>query len=69
MTFSDYINSLPKRTESVRNRKVREIAEACRVAEATVYNWISKRNAISPVYKKIIAQVTGLPESELFPEE
>lgn len=68
MTFSEYINSLPKRTESVRNRKVREIAEACRVETSTVYNWISNRHGVSAVYRKIIAQEIGKPESELFPE-
>ena len=68
MTFKEYIESLPKRTVSVRNQTINELAEACRVDASAVYNWLAGRTSVRPVYRKIIAEKLGRPESELFPE-
>lgn len=68
MTFKEVIESLPKQTISVRNQKINEIAAACRVDPSAVYNWLAGRTKVRPIYKSIIAQQLGKPESELFPE-
>lgn len=69
MTFKEVIESYPKRTESVRNRKIHELAAACHVESSTVYNWVAGRTNPSPVYRAILAEKLGKPESELFPDE
>lgn len=68
MTFNEYIGSFSKVAVSERGQEINRIAEACRVKPLSVYNWLSGRNAPLPVYRKIIAQTIGKPESELFPE-
>ena len=67
MTFNDYIESFPKATTSVRHQKICEIAKECSVDPSAVYSWLKGRHAVRPIYKKIIAQITGISESELFP--
>lgn len=68
MTFLDYINSLPTKVTSVRNQKILEIAAACKVDSSTVYNWMTGKHKVRPVYKSIISKMLGIPEDELFPE-
>lgn len=67
MDFKTYIDSLP-RSQSPRAEMIKKIAEACEVHQSVVYNWLANRHGIRPVYRKIIAEVIGRPESELFPE-
>ena len=67
MTFNDYLESFPRATTSVRHQKICEIAKECSVDPSAVYSWLKGRHAVRPIYKKIIAQITGISESELFP--
>lgn len=50
---------------------ISEIIQKCRVGYPTVRSWIAKpgskgyRNP-KPVYKAILSEITGIPESKLF---
>lgn len=66
MVFSEYINSLPGRS----NPKVdviEKIASACFVNKSTVYRWASGEFVPDALKRRTIAQLLSIPEEELFP--
>ncbi|MBQ8715859.1 MAG: helix-turn-helix transcriptional regulator [Prevotella sp.] len=67
MVFSEYINSLPGRS----NPKVdviNKIARACLVGRTTVYRWASGVYTPDALKRKTISEVLRIPEEELFPD-
>lgn len=48
-----------------------KVAKRCRVQPSTVSSWIAKPEAVAyrnpkPIYWKILSDITGIKESELF---
>lgn len=67
MVFSEYINSLPGRS----NPKVEiimKIAEACCVNRETVYRWATGEFMPDALKRRTIAELLQIPEEELFPK-
>ena len=72
MTLREYYKSL---TGDQKRRFFSKCVTNCRVEIPTVRAWINKdvgtkshRNPL-PVYRPILAKITGLSEDELFPEK
>jgi len=67
MTLKEYYDNLPEPT-SPKSEFVREAAYKCGVAEITVKGWVKEKFVPSdPNARAYLAQVTGIPENELFP--
>lgn len=65
MTLRDYYNN---QSLSSPQRELREkIAAACGVAEMTVYRWLSGEIVPDKLKREKIAEITGIPVDELFP--
>lgn len=65
MTLKDYFFDLEERKRSLINM----IADQTLSSTSTVYRWISGEIDPPPLKKRIISEIIGLPESELFPEK
>lgn len=66
MTFFDYYKNLPNIKQKRAFRK--QIIEACKIEPGTFYTWIN-RQSVSALAQSVIADIIGLPQTELFPEE
>ena len=56
---------------SEKNKFIAEVIEKCRVNYPTVRSWIAKptsstRRSPKPVYRGILAEITGIQENTLF---
>ena len=64
MNFLEYMGNL----RNERNETVREIELATRSSHNTVSQWMTGRKNVPPLKKKVISELIGLPEDELFPD-
>lgn len=58
-------------SNSEKSNFINEVCQKCRVNYPTVRSWIVKPGASTyrnpkPVYRPIIAEITGIPENKLF---
>jgi hypothetical protein len=63
MTLTDYFSAIEERKRILINM----IADETLSSTSTVYRWISGEIDPPPLKKRIISEIIGLPESELFP--
>lgn len=63
MNFLEYISNL----RNERNETIAEIETATRSSHSTVYQWLTGRKNVPPLKRKVISDMLGLPEDELFP--
>ncbi|ROT19636.1 hypothetical protein EEL53_10355 [Muribaculaceae bacterium Isolate-114 (HZI)] len=70
MTLKDYYESIPEsRWETPRRKFVEQIKERCEVTDSTVINWISGRaKPQKSSHYVALAEITGIPVENLFPE-
>lgn len=66
MVFSEYIESLPERSNP-KTEVIHRIADACCVTVSTVYRWIGGSIQPDGLKRRTIAEILCRPESELFP--
>ncbi|SFO62432.1 transcriptional regulator [Prevotella sp. tf2-5] len=67
MVFSEYINSLPGRSNP-KVEVINKIASACLVDRSTVYRWASGDMVPDALKRKTISETLRIPEEELFPD-
>lgn len=65
MTLKDYFDQIEDRKKNLINR----ISDETMTSTSTVYRWISGEIVPPPIKQRIISEIIGLPESELFPEK
>ena len=68
MVFSDYMNSLSTKAVSEKRAMIDKLAKATGRDEQSVYSWIAGRNKPDRLVRKVISDVLGMPEEELFPD-
>ena len=66
MTFKDYYQSL---TDKKKSALIEKLTRATGKTYATVYRWMNHKAKASKLDKAKVAQITGIPVVELFPEE
>lgn len=66
MALQDYYKELGKRSTPQKEFRGK-VAEACGVAEMTVYRWLSGEIIPEKLKRDKIAEVSGLSVEELFP--
>lgn len=66
MTFKDYYQSL---TDKKKSLLIERLTKATGKTYATVYRWMNQKAKASKLDKAKVAQITGVPVVELFPEE
>lgn len=64
MNFGEFILSLPNQ----RTDTIKKIVEETKSASSSVYMWMSGKTVPPKLKRKIISDIIGLPEEELFPE-
>jgi hypothetical protein len=65
MTLRDYIGTLP----NLKEEELKKIAEATCSHMTTVYRWVNGTIAPPKIKQRIIADITGLPIEDLFPND
>lgn len=63
MVFGDYIKSLPNERFETQNR----IKEVCKVSHSSLSRWIQGVDRPCAEKRKLIAELLGMDELELFP--
>jgi len=64
MVFSEYLNSLSNEKMDM----VKKIAEKTCTSTSAVYRWMNGSMTPGPLKQKVIADILGIPEDELFPK-
>lgn len=65
MTLKDYFDQIEARKKNL----IKRISDETMTSTSTVYRWISGEIVPPPIKQRIISEIIGLPESELFPEK
>jgi hypothetical protein len=65
MTLKDYFDQLDEQKRVLISRMESETM----TSNSVVYRWISGEITPPPIKKRIISEIIGLPESELFPDK
>lgn len=66
MTLKEYYQSLAERSTPRKELRNKIVAE-CGIKELTVYRYLSGEIVPDKLKRERIAQITGIPEEELFP--
>jgi hypothetical protein len=64
MTFKGYYKGLIVKPHIVFKNNV---IKKCKVNETTFYNWLDNKTTPKKAHRQILAQMTGIKESKLFP--
>lgn len=64
MNFREFILSLPNQ----RTDTIKRIVEDTKSSPSSVYMWMSGKTVPPALKRKIISDIIGFPEEELFPE-
>jgi hypothetical protein len=65
MTLKDYFDQI----EDTKKNLINRISDETMSSTSVVYRWISGEIVPPPIKRRIISEVIGLSESELFPEK
>jgi hypothetical protein len=65
MTLKDYFDNI----EDTKKILINRISDETLSSTSVVYRWISGEIVPPPIKRRIISEIIGLPESELFPEK
>lgn len=65
MTLKDYYESI----QDPKKLFIDKISSETMTSVSTIYKWISGEIIPPPIKKRIISEITGISESELFPEK
>lgn len=67
MTLADYYESLEIPVYTKKTEFINKVSERCEVSESTARNWVANRvRPQKPSYMRILSELTGIPEEDLF---